>query len=399
MERNQAEKGVTRRDFLKGLGAAIALAAAGSLLPAGVLAQTDRTGQVLGSQVNLRSLPDVASTSLQKLDLGDEVTILDETGGWYKVRTQSGATGYVMSDLIFVRSLTDRIAYSDVDGINLRSAPSQSASVVTTIRAGRAVRIKQMVGEWYFVSYDGKTGYVRRDMVTLTNMSGVGGSATLLKFGMEGSEVKKCQQELSRRNFLASSNVTGYYGAKTRDAVQEFQEAAGLSSTDGVAGPETLEALYDTSNGIKKKVATSAESIRERGVILFDWTQGGNGLLARPGGIATVTDVKTGKAYKIRRSGGNKHFDVHPLTADDTAIMKSIYGSWSWARRAIWLTIGNKTYAASQNGMPHSPDPSSSDNFAGHFCIHLKNSRCHGSGKIDPDHQRCVQYAYEQGNR
>lgn len=392
-------EGISRRDFLKGMGAAVAVLASGVLIPSVVVAENDRTGQIMGTQVNVRSLPDVSSTSLGKLELGDEVTVLDESGDWYKVRTAGGVVGYVMSDLVFVRSLTDRIAYTDVDGINLRSSPSESASVVTTIRAGHAVRIKQMVGEWYFVSYDGKTGYVRRDMVTLTNMSGVGGSATLLKFGMEGSEVKKCQQELSRRNFLSSSNVTGYYGAKTRDAVQEFQKAAGLTTADGVAGPETLEYLYDRSNNIKKKIATSADSIRERGVILFDWTQGGNSLLARPGGIATVTDVKTGKAYKIRRSGGNKHFDVHPLTADDTAIMKSIYGSWSWNRRAIWLTIGSKTYAASQNGMPHSPDPSSSDNFPGHFCIHLKNSRCHGSGKIDPAHQSCVQYAYEQGNR
>jgi len=233
--------------------------------------------------------------------------------------------------------------------------------------------------------------------VTLSNMSGVGGSATLLKFGMEGSEVKKLQNELARRNFISNAQVTGYYGSITRDAVKKFQEAANMSVADGVAGPETLEMVYDRSNNIYLTIAQSSGVAKN--VRLIDWWKGGSDLLARPGGIATVTDVKTGRSFKIRRSGGNKHFDVHPLTAEDTAIMKKNYGGrWSWDRRAIWLSIGSRTYAASQNGMPHSPDPSSTDNYAGHFCIHLLNSRTHGSNSVCPQHQSCIQYAYKKGN-
>ncbi len=355
-------------------------------------------GQIMGDEVNLRSLPDTAGTSLAKLYLGDEVTVLDEVGDWYKVE-YNGICGYVMSSLVFVKSITDRIAYTSTDGVNLRGGASESSYVITTISAGHPVRIRQMVGEWYFVSYEGNAGFVRRDMVTLSNMSGIGGSATLLKYGMEGSEVKKLQQELYRRNFISQASVTGYYGAKTREAIKDFQKAAKLSGADGVAGPETLNILYDRTNGIKKTIAQMISSRDIKGMVrMIDWFNGGNNLVSRNGGIATVTDVKTGKSFKIRRSGGTKHMDVHPASASDTAVMRSIVGGWTWARRAIWLTVNGRVYAASMNCMPHSPDPSRSDNFPGHFCIHLKNSRTHGGNRVDPDHQACIQRAFNVGN-
>ena len=387
----------SRRSFIKAVAAgALGLCLSPLASLTSQAATVGETGQIMGNDVNLRAQPSTDATSLKKLNLGTQVTLIEQTGDWYKVMVD-GTTGYVMADLVFVSSVTDRIAYTSADGVNLRGGASETSFVITTISAGHPVRIQQMIGEWYFVSYEGEYGYVRRDMVTLTNMSGVGGSATLLKFGMEGSEVKKLQQELASRNFLSNSQVTGYYGSITRTAVKQFQEAAKLSVADGVAGPETLEMVYDRSNGIRQTIAQSAGVAKN--VILLDWWKGGSSLLARPGGIGTLTDVKTGRSFQIRRSGGNKHFDVHPLTAEDTAIMKKNYGgSWSWSRRAVWLTVGGKTYACSQNGMPHSPDPSSTDNFPGHFCLHMLNSRTHGSNSLDKEHQSCIQYAYQKGN-
>ena len=369
------------------------------VLTAGIaFAAEETTGQVMGTQVNLRSAPGTDSESLAKLDVGTEVTILAESGDWYQVDV-GGRQGYILADLVFVKSVSNRIAYASADGVNLRGGPSQSAYILDKIEAGHPIRVKQMVGEWYFATYEGQSGFIHRDTITLTNMSGVGGDATLLKFGMEGSEVKKLQKELARRNFLTDSQITGSYGSKTRAAVKEFQKMAKLEPADGIAGPETLKMVYDRSNGIKKVLGGKVTAADVKGrVQLIDWWKGGSNLLRRPGGVATVTDVVTGKSFKIRRSGGNKHFDVHPLTAEDTAIMRSIVGRWSWNRRAIWLTVNNKVYAASMNCMPHSPDPSKTDNFPGHFCIHLLNSRTHGGNNCDPDHQACIQYAYKKGN-
>jgi hypothetical protein len=79
--------------------------------------------------------------------------------------------------------------------------------------------------------------------------------------------------------------------------------------------------------------------------------------------------------------------------------MYQIYGNkWQWTRRAIWVTVGGKTYAASMNGMPHGEtDVITGNNFDGCFCIHFLNSKTHAGDRVDSAHQDCVQEAYKAG--
>lgn len=59
--------------------------------------------------------------------------------------------------------------------------------------------------------------------------------------GSYGNEVRAIQQKLKERG-LFNTNVTGYYGEITRNAVLAFQRQQGISQT-GTAGPITLKAL------------------------------------------------------------------------------------------------------------------------------------------------------------
>lgn len=115
------------------------------------------------------------------------------------------------------------------------------------------------------------------------------------------------------------------------------------------------------------------------------------------GETATVTDIATGKSFKVKRLYGRNHADCEPLTAADTATMKSIYGSWSWDRRAIVVTVTDggkeRKIAASMNGMPHGGMSIKNNNFKGHFCIHFKGSRTHSGNRSDKSHQAAVKKA------
>lgn len=118
------------------------------------------------------------------------------------------------------------------------------------------------------------------------------------------------------------------------------------------------------------------------------------------GGTATVIDVDTGYIFKIKRKGGTNHADCEPLTASDTAVMKKLYGAWSWNRRAIVVEVGGKMIAASMAGMPHGTQTISGNNFSGHFDIHFYGSKTHGSEYthsrtpvVDPAHQAMVRKA------
>ncbi len=102
---------------------------------------------------------------------------------------------------------------------------------------------------------------------------------------------------------------------------------------------------------------------------------------------ALVVDYATGRRFWVRRLAGSRHADVQPLTAEDTATMKEIYGgTWSWARRPVLVEVGGHRLAASMNGMPHGAGSIPGNDFPGHFCIHFLNSEVHKSAKIDPIH-------------
>ena len=64
-----------------------------------------------------------------------------------------------------------------------------------------------------------------------------------LRRGDDNSRVEELQRRLSKLNYF-DGNCTGYYGAKTQQAVWLFQRTNGLYA-DGVADPETLAAIFD----------------------------------------------------------------------------------------------------------------------------------------------------------
>ncbi len=70
-----------------------------------------------------------------------------------------------------------------------------------------------------------------------------GGDYSTLCNGSVGNRVKTVQTILIAMGYLGGS-ADGIYGTNTENAVRKYQEAAGMSSADGIAGPLTLANLY-----------------------------------------------------------------------------------------------------------------------------------------------------------
>lgn len=348
-------------------------------------------GQVTAQDVNMRKSPSTEAEVLFVLPLNAEVEVLEEEGSWYRVLYNNTA-GYVSQNYVFVNAMGSRAAYVLQDGAPLRGAPSDTAYTVAALSGGQGIKVKQMVGEWYFVVAGDQVGYVARHYITMTK--GTNTASNMLKIGMEGQEVMRMQNELYDRGFLSKADITGVFGAKTRTAVAEFQDACDLES-DGWAGAQTLEYLYDINNKVTK---ANALATQVKGTVqLYSWFDGGSDWLAK-GAVYKITDVRTGLTFNAKRFGGWYHADTVPLTAADTAVFsKIVNGKWTWDRRAIWVTYRGKTVAASMNCMPHLSTPIKNNNFHGHFCVHLYKSKVHENSKECPRHQAAVQAAYKAG--
>ena len=140
-----------------------------TLVPAAVAAA--ETATITADGVNLRQQADTESNALRTLALGSQVQVLAQEGGWYRVLLPDETVGYIRQDYIFVQDGGSRGAYVLDDDTALRGGPDEHTYVVERLAAGQGVRVKRVVGEWYFVSANEKAGYVHRQHLTMTTAS------------------------------------------------------------------------------------------------------------------------------------------------------------------------------------------------------------------------------------
>lgn len=386
-------------------------------------AQEVYSGKVNADKVLFRTKPNTDSDYIVKLKKNDIVSIIGQSKDFYKVKF-NGKNGYVMKKFVSLSKNDEKklnapkSKYANIKSISkLGSMPAKSklgSSGDSVEKLQRALQIKGFLSG----SIDGKFGMQTKNAILSyqkKNKLKVNGEAdentlrhlwgkklvsdskndpqmngitkisqiplpNTTKPGNSGRHVKSLQQALKLKGFYKLS-IDSKYGQGTIEAVKAFQKAMRLE-VDGVAGNGTIKKLFGKNalNYVKP-----IESI--------DWFKGGSTLIPK-GAIFKVKDIASGKSFTAKRWSGYNHIDAEPLTAADTATLSSIYsGGWSWARRSVIVSYNGHDYAASINGMPHGEQTIKSNKFDGHFCMHLLNSKTHGTKRVDPEHQRRVNQA------
>ena len=119
---------------------------------------------------------------------GTVVNILGTSGQWYKI-SYNGKVGYVRGDYLTLGgaavgsgSGTGTIKLKDPSSsLNVRSGPSTNTSVVGSLPHGTVVQITGKSGDWYKINFNGTTGYVKGDFVTLGGSISSGNGTVTLK--------------------------------------------------------------------------------------------------------------------------------------------------------------------------------------------------------------------------
>ncbi|MFX4263159.1 LysM peptidoglycan-binding domain-containing protein [Pelotomaculum propionicicum] len=178
-------------------------------------------------------------------------------------------------------------------------------------------------------------------------------------------------------------------------SIESIKSASGLTSDSLQAGqeltiPGSASSYQETSRGsVSRDYGDSDGTYGE----LIDWSYIND--MFPIGSNATLQDFETGRKFRIHHLFGTNHADCEPLTADDAAIMKDVFGGeWNWERRAAIIWLDGQPVACSMAGMPHgtSQDIYGND-FDGMFDLHFLNSRTHGTDRVDGDHQAMVRRA------
>ncbi len=352
-------------------------------------------GVVNAEDVTLRQSANAESEPLKKLPRGAEVTVSAFENGWFKIE-YGEFSGYVKQDQLTLKSIASEVISSGtvlLDNVNLRSKPDVNSSIITVLSVDTSVEVSEKIDNWYRITSGKNKGYVQCEYIGLTETASPPAPAfNSLKMGMSGKEVVSLQEQLKALGYYKTESH-GNFGAFTRDAVKAFQQVNGLLS-DGVATVETQELLFSDSAIPAPLPIASPTS----GVEALDWAEVDS--LFPVETEATLTDVRTGATYTIKRVRGSAFAEVEPLTSSDTeALLSTCGGDWSKEIRPVILSSEGRKIAAAIRPFPRGKDsePASDNSMEGTLPLHFKGSVLAEARRVSPPFQAAVTEALKSG--
>jgi len=159
------------------------------------------TVYVTGSGVNLRSGPGTVYDVQMTLPRGTKLQRTGTVSGWSQVQYE-GKEYYVSSSLVTTEApegaetetvSDDKSSSGSTSGtgstqsggtltvksdVNVRSGPGTGYSILGVAKKGATLDYTSFDGKWYRVTYDGKTGYVNRNLVTASSSSSSSSSSS-----------------------------------------------------------------------------------------------------------------------------------------------------------------------------------------------------------------------------
>ena len=199
------------------------------------------------------------------------------------------------------------------------------------------------------------------------------------------AKVSSSSAQIYRVASTSSSHVSVKKGTKL--TVTAVKRGWAKVRCNGKTGYMKTSALSRVKT--KKKTSRSWKSK----VVALDWFDGGQSVLP-VGGYGYIYDIRSGKSIHIKRMGGHNHADVEPASRADTAKLKAISGGYSWDSRPVILAANGKYVACAINTMPHGDQTITNNGYNGQFCLHMVNSKTHGTEKVNESHQSAIRTAY-----
>ena len=385
------------------------------------VAEKDSFFLITQDNVRLRTTYSLNSKAKTSMDEGHPVqaTRKYNVAGttWYNITVKKGDkvyTGYVRAkvlrnvtkDVFIANGGNINLDASDAeilgmiritgDDVSLREEPDSSSDRVAKANKGDVFYYVDKSNGWYQVKsgywIKGEYVHVMSDKEIDDYLGSGDNSGGTYREGDTGSMVKWIQESLKKLKYY-SGTVSGSFGRLTKEAVRQFQKDHGLSA-DGVAGPKTIAKITEAINKDNTGGSGSGNAKYNPVIYNIDWFANAGTIISGKG-TYTLTDIATGRTFSIKIQSKGNHADVEPLTANDTAVLCSLYNVTNasqlvsqnkWQRRAVVMTNGNgQQFVGSIYAIPHGRNEVQGNNFDGQFCVHFLNSKTHGTDRVDTD--------------
>lgn len=201
------------------------------------------------------------------LSKGTTVAVLNNSSSWYKVSV-NGKEGYVSGEYLTGTTATNVALGTGTvkcsSSVNFRSAPNTSSTSYGELKNGTKVNVVGVSSGWYKVTYNGKTGYIHPDYITLASSSAgtaIAPSNTVTSTTGTAGTVK-CSTSVNFRS-AASTSSTVLGELKNGTAVTVLSTSNGWSKVSyaGTTGYISADYLVTASSGTAINPSNTAASV------------------------------------------------------------------------------------------------------------------------------------------
>lgn len=201
------------------------------------------------------------------LSKGTTVAVLNNSSSWYKVSV-NGKEGYVSGEYLTGTTATDVALGTGTvkcsSSVNFRSAPNTSSTSYGELKNGTKVNVVGVSSGWYKVTYNGKTGYIHPDYITLASSSAgtaIAPSNTVTSTTGTAGTVK-CSSSVNLRS-AANTSSSILAELKNGTAVTVLSTSNGWSKVSyaGKTGYISADYLVTASSGTAISPSNTAASV------------------------------------------------------------------------------------------------------------------------------------------
>ena len=123
---------------------------------------------VTASALNVRNGASTGNAILGQITKGQRYVALVKKGAWYKIWF-GGGTGWCHGAYVSTVSGA-HIATVKASSLNVRKGPGTSHSVIGSVKDGQKYVVEMTSAGWALIYYDGRTGWVFDDYVTMAHL-------------------------------------------------------------------------------------------------------------------------------------------------------------------------------------------------------------------------------------
>ncbi|GER67132.1 hypothetical protein BpJC4_16030 [Weizmannia acidilactici] len=292
------------------------------------------------SSLLLRKTASEKGTVLARLKRGTSIKVLSVSGSWAKISV-SGKTGYAKASyLSATKPAAVAIKYVNVpanDPLNMRTAPSASASIITKLARGVKVEVYAETTGWSKIKVYGTTGYVSSKSLSTTKPSGSaspGGSTGTSSGGVSNTGTSNTGGKAgSVTSGTSNTGTTGSTANGTVNTGTSVGQTSGASNTGGTTAGQTTGTTSGgnpasgttTTNGTSTGQNTSSAGSSASNT-------GSSGSGTSPQQTPAVTkyvNVQAGSALNMRQAPSTSASIITQLARGTAVQVISETGGWS----------------------------------------------------------------------